>query len=191
MIFAFLHEIGHLIAGILCGLKPKSISIMPIGFSIAFNLQTDDYNTKVCKGSILSIKKIIIALTGPVVNVVLAAILLFYNVEMFGIDNQNLVYANIIIAMFNLLPIYPLDGGRITKNVLEVFLSRAKSVKYINMISNITVWVVTALASIGVLYFENIAILLVIIYVWMINYRENRYYKVKSKIYNITYNLEG
>ena len=191
MIFAFLHETGHLIAGLLCGLKPRTINVMPIGFSILFNLQTEDYNTKVIKGSILSIKKIIIALAGPVVNIMLASILLFYNVEILVISTQELVYANIIIAVFNLLPIYPLDGGRILKNILEIFINRVQSTKYTNLISNLTVWLVTAFASIGVLYFQNIAILLVILYIWIINYRENRYYKVKSKIYNIKYNLEN
>ena len=191
MIFAFLHEIGHLIAGLVCGLKPKNINVMPIGFSISFKLNTDDYNMKLCKGSILSLKKIIIAIAGPIVNVVLAALLLSYNIEILGIDSETLVYANIIIAMFNLLPIYPLDGGRIVRNILEIFINRINSIKYTNLISNVTVCLITAIASIGVLYFKNIAIILVIVYIWMISYRENRYYKVKSKIYNITYNLES
>ena len=191
MIFAFLHEIGHLIAGVMCGLKPKTINVMPIGFSILFNLQIDDYNTKIRNGSILSIKKIVIALAGPIVNLMIAAIILFYKIEIFGIDTQNLVYANIIIAIFNLMPIYPLDGGRIIKNVLEIFINRKNSIKYTNYISNFTVWIITAIASIGVLYLKNIAILLVIVYLWIINYRENNYYKVKSKIYNITYNFEN
>ena len=191
MIFAFLHEIGHLIAGVMCGLKPKTINVMPIGFSILFNLQIDDYNTKIRNGSILSIKKIVIALAGPIVNLMIAAIILFYKIEIFGIDTQNLVYANIIIAIFNLMPIYPLDGGRIIKNVLEIFINRKNSIKYTNYISNFTVCIITAIASIGVLYLKNIAILLVIAYLWIINYRENNYYKVKSKIYNITYNFEN
>lgn len=191
MIFALLHEIGHLIAGLACGLKPKTIKVMPIGFSISFKLETDDYNKKVCKGSILSLKKIIIALSGPVINVLLAAVILFNKIEILGISTENLVYANILIAMFNLLPIYPLDGGRITKNILEIIFSRSVAIKYSNRISNCTVWIITALASIGIIYFKNIAIVLILIYIWLITYRENKYYKVKSKIYNITYNLEN
>ena len=191
MIFAFLHELGHLVAGILCGLKPKNICIMPVGFSISFNLKTDDYNKKIKSGSLLSFKKIIIAASGPLVNILLAIVILLFNVNILGIDTETLVYANIIIAIFNLLPIYPLDGGRILKNVLEISINRVKSIKYTNLISNITVWIVTACASIGVLYLKNVAILLIIVYVWIMNYRENRYYKVKSKIYDITYNLQS
>ncbi len=36
MLFAIIHEIGHLFTGILLGLKPKKISIMPLGVSITF-----------------------------------------------------------------------------------------------------------------------------------------------------------
>ena len=191
MIFAFLHELGHLVAGIVCGLKPRNICIMPLGFSISFNLQTDDYNIKVGKTSILSMKKILIALSGPVVNMILAVIILVFNIEILGVNTETLIYANIIIAIFNLLPIYPLDGGRIIRSVLEIFLNRMNAVKYTNIISNITVCLITVIASFGILYFKNIAIIFVVMYILFINYRENKYYKVKSKIYNITYNLQS
>ena len=36
MLFAMIHEVGHLLAGILLGLKPKKVSIMPLGVSITF-----------------------------------------------------------------------------------------------------------------------------------------------------------
>jgi len=53
MIFAFLHEIGHLIVGMALGLKPKSLHIMPFGLTVVFKA----YN----KEKIVEIKKILIA----------------------------------------------------------------------------------------------------------------------------------
>lgn len=46
MLFAFLHEFGHLMAGIILKMKVKKISIMPTGFSIEFALTDNDYNKK-------------------------------------------------------------------------------------------------------------------------------------------------
>ena len=62
MIFAFIHELAHLICGIILGFKPDTLRIMPLGFSIEFKTKVEDYNKKILKSNINSFKKIIIAL---------------------------------------------------------------------------------------------------------------------------------
>ena len=47
MLFAMIHEMGHLLAGLLLGMKPEKIEIKPFGFSINFRLTTKDYNKKI------------------------------------------------------------------------------------------------------------------------------------------------
>ena len=42
MMFAFIHEMGHIAAGIILGLKPKSLHIMPFGLTVMF----EDYRGK-------------------------------------------------------------------------------------------------------------------------------------------------
>lgn len=49
IIFALVHEIGHIIAGRLLGYKLKMLKIMPIGFSIFFKTNIEDYNNKILK----------------------------------------------------------------------------------------------------------------------------------------------
>ena len=44
MIFALIHELGHLFAGILLGMKPEKLEIMPFGVSIAFKINPKEYN---------------------------------------------------------------------------------------------------------------------------------------------------
>ena len=44
MFFSILHELGHMIAGIFLGFKPKMIEIMPFGLSIGFESKCDNYN---------------------------------------------------------------------------------------------------------------------------------------------------
>ena len=62
MLFAFIHECGHMIVGLLLRFKPNKLEIMPYGLSIGFEVKCEDYNRKVKKGNMLAIKKIIIAL---------------------------------------------------------------------------------------------------------------------------------
>ena len=61
MIFALIHELGHLLAGILLGMKPEKLELMPFGVSISFKINVEEYNKKIKKGNILEIKKMIVA----------------------------------------------------------------------------------------------------------------------------------
>ena len=58
MIFAIIHECFHLLAGIILGYKVKSIRIMPLGLSIAFNEKEEEYNAKIRKSNFNNVKKI-------------------------------------------------------------------------------------------------------------------------------------
>ncbi|MCR5146101.1 MAG: site-2 protease family protein, partial [Clostridia bacterium] len=117
MLFAFLHELGHLISGLLLGFNPQSLGINPLGLSINFKIKAEDYNERIRKGNILAIKKLIIASSGPLVNFILAFVFNVIEFDVIGIEQDFLVYSNILIGIFNLIPIYPLDGGRVLKNI--------------------------------------------------------------------------
>ena len=47
--FAFIHELGHLFAGLLLGMKPEKLEVTPYGISVAFKLFPSDYNKKILK----------------------------------------------------------------------------------------------------------------------------------------------
>ena len=117
MIFAILHELGHLCAGILTGMRPEKLEIKPYGVAILFKLFPKDYNTKIGSGNKLEIKKIFIALAGPITNLLLILILL--NIPIEEKLKQLMIYSNILLIIFNLIPIYPLDGGRIIKSIIH------------------------------------------------------------------------
>lgn len=181
MLFAFIHEIGHLIAGLALGMKPEKIEIMPFGFSLSFKTNVKDFNKKIKKGNILGIKKIIVAFAGPLTNLIIILIISHINIDI--IKQLMIIYTNFLIFAFNLIPIYPLDGGRILKEFLHINFGIQKTEKMIFLISNIVLWVVSILIIILAIYTKNFAYVLVIGYLWLLAIKENLIYKRKQLIY--------
>lgn len=174
MLFALIHELGHMLAGIILKLRPKALSIMPFGISITF----ETYGYK----KMLEIKKIIIALAGPITNIliIIITILLHINTNLKGM----IIYSNMLIAIFNLIPLYPLDGGRILKGIIRIKKSELQADKIINSISNCIIVIFTAITSIAILYLKNFAIIFILIYLWIIRIKENNKSNIKQKVYS-------
>lgn len=156
---------------------------MPFGLSIGFASKSENYNQKIKNGTKLTLKKLIIALSGPLTNLIFVLIFLLFPISFFGIEREIIIYANILIGIFNLIPIYPLDGGRIAKCFLHIWYGRKEAYEYTNKISNVCIAMLTAISSIAILYWKNIAILLILAYLWYLVITENKKYKNKLAIY--------
>lgn len=183
MFFAILHEFGHFFAGLLLKMRPEKMEIMPYGVSIAFQITQNDYNKKIRRGNQLEIKKIIVALAGPLTNIVIMLIVSQMKLNVF--EGLMILYANLLLVLFNFLPIYPLDGGRIVKGILHIFFGKRKAETYINRISFVTLILVTFVSSILIYQVENIAIFLIVLVLWGIFIREDRIYERRNKIYKL------
>lgn len=179
MFFTLIHELGHMLAGMVLGLKPQKMSILPVGFSVTFTKKNNKN-----KKTNWTIQKLIIAITGPIVNILLA-ILLSYStkVQIWNISSEIMVYTNLLIALFNLIPIYPLDGGRIAKCILTLLYTRKQVYVYIHLITKMSICILTIACSIWILYIHNIALLIALAYLWYLVIKENEYYQNKMRLY--------
>ncbi len=184
MLFAMIHEFGHLFAGILLGMKPAKIEIRSFGVSIDFDIKGKDYNVKIKKGNLLEIKKIFVALAGPMTNALIIMILMLSNTFNFDYDDKMImIFSNMTLIIFNVLPIYPLDGGRILKGIIYIFNGKHIAEKYIYRISYITLIMITIISSIAILYLKNIAIFLSVIFLWGLQIKEYIIYKNRKNLY--------
>ena len=181
MIFAILHEIGHLMAGLILKFKPKEINFTPVGLRISFKIKDDNENIKS-----LNIKKAIIAIAGPMTNLLISAIMIIIAKNNIRFANmyiyQIIIYSNFLIAMFNLIPIYPMDGGRFLKEILKIILGNKKANKITYIISKTILIILTAVSSIAILYLQNIAVLIIIAYLWYLEICEIRKYNKRKQI---------
>lgn len=187
MFFAFIHELGHLMAGLLMGMRPEKLELMLFGVTVSFKINVKEYNKKIKKGNALEAKKIMVAFAGPITNLII--ILIMCNLSLDIEKSLIIIYTNFLIMIFNLLPIYPLDGGRILKGILHINLGKRKAEKYVNNISKITLILITSMSSIFILYFQNISIVLIDFYLWYLVLKEDfRYNKRKEFIEKILEN---
>ena len=184
MLFAIIHELGHLVAGLILKFKPEEIKLSPVGLQVQFKVIDEEY--KKSKAKQLSIKKAIIALAGPLTNLVIAtvtAIIAYLNANFQNTYIFSLIlYANLLIAIFNLIPIYPMDGGRVVKEILSIIFGKKKAYKITYIISKTVLILLTAAASVAILYIHNIAILIIIAYLWYLEIVEIRKYNRRKNI---------
>ena len=183
MFFALIHELGHLLAGLLLGMKPEKIELMPFGVSISFKIKVEEYNIKIKKGNLLEIKKILVAIAGPLTNFIIILITNSLKIDIF--KGLMIIYTNFLIMIFNLLPIYPLDGGRVLKGILHINFGIRKSELYTNIISKVMVAIITAISSIMILHVHNIAILLIDMYLWYLVIKEDTIFKKRMQLTKI------
>ena len=165
-------------------MKPNQLKINPLGISIEFDIKNRDYNIKIQKANLLEIKKIIVALAGPLTNFIIILILRYINIFS-EYDKLIMTYSNALLIVFNILPIYPLDGGRVLKSLIYIYKGKHLAEEYTYNISYIILILLTAISSVTVLWLKNISVFFIIIFLWGLQIKESIKYKNRKKLYEL------
>jgi Zn-dependent protease/CBS domain-containing protein len=119
-----LHELGHAFAAKAYGIRTVDITLLPIGGVARMERMPEK-----------PAQELVVAIAGPLVNVVIAGALFFVLAVTGNLDFGELLdptrfnalwallYTNVMMVVFNLIPAFPLDGGRVLRALLATRLS--------------------------------------------------------------------
>jgi stage IV sporulation protein FB len=126
-----LHEFGHALTARCFGIRTRDIILLPIGGVASIERIPEKPG-----------QELLIAVAGPAVNVVIALILFgaygarieaeltAATVEKHDIDLvTRLAMVNVMLVLFNLIPAFPMDGGRVLRALLTFGLGRARATR--------------------------------------------------------------
>jgi Zn-dependent protease/CBS domain-containing protein len=101
------HELGHALVARRFGIRTKDIMLLPIGGIASLERMPER-----------PAQELAVAIVGPLINFALAGILAFVP----GLFAQRLAWINVGLGVFNLIPAFPMDGGRVLRALLAMRL---------------------------------------------------------------------
>ncbi len=180
-----LHEFGHALAGLRYGVPTQDIILSPIGGVARMNRIPEK-----------PVQELIIALAGPMVNVIIVIVLLplyfLLGGERLSMEealnaysefNQPLlalIILNIFLIIFNMIPAFPMDGGRVLRSLLSFKFSRVKATLIAVRIGQFF----AVLFAILAFYSNGIFLAVIAVFVFMAAQQEYKSVKVQDGLAN-------
>jgi Zn-dependent protease/predicted transcriptional regulator len=175
-----MHEYGHVLAARRYGISTRDIVLYPIGGVATLERMPDR-----------PYQELIVALAGPAVNVVLAILLYGINTlignspipEVLPWETATLVqlmWINILLVAFNMLPAYPMDGGRALRALLAMVMNPTRA----------TVWAATIGQMMAIVFviagaYYNIFLSIIGVFVWLGAAQETAAARVRASLQGV------
>lgn len=162
-----LHEFGHALVARRFGIETKRITLLPIGGVAELERAPEDPKAELW-----------IALAGPAVNLAIAAAIALVGVTtgalagggILAVVLTGLLYANGMLALFNLIPAFPMDGGRVFRAWAQRKHGRVKATR---MAAKLGRWLAVGFGAWG-LFTGNPVLVLVAVFVFFAARREQQ-----------------
>ena len=177
IIAVVLHELAHSVVAERRGYVLNDIKIMPYGASIGGDTR-----------ELKPYDEIVIALAGPVFSLLLAVVFvaLWWIVPTTYFFSLTFVHANIFLFLFNIVPVYPLDGGRVALALLSLKMPREKAVKYMTKFGWVFAIVFAILFLISFFFVVNFSFGLAAAFIvvsTLLPDKANTYHRIYSQAY--------
>ncbi|MEI6101616.1 MAG: site-2 protease family protein, partial [Eubacteriales bacterium] len=117
-----IHECAHMLTAKAVGLNVESLYVLPFGCAA----EISGY------GTINTSREIITAAAGPAVNIMVACALTMLPKDYLDTYVMLFIWVNVTLAAVNLLPVLPLDGGRIMMAAIKIFFNERTAWKILN-----------------------------------------------------------
>jgi Zn-dependent protease len=161
-----LHELGHALTARRFGVRTRDITLLPIG-GVA-RLERIPERPR---------EELLIALAGPAVNVALAGLFAVAGAATGAVFFIQLAWINAAIAGFNLLPAFPMDGGRVLRALLASRLGWTRGTVLAGRVGKL----MAVLLGVAGLWLSPVLVLIAV-FVWLGAHREGRLASVRAAI---------
>jgi Zn-dependent protease len=165
-----LHELGHALAARYFGIGTRDITLYPIGGVARLERMSDK-----------PWEEFWIALAGPAVNVVIAALLAVLLVAVAAVNPAlvfdtfagmlllSLMVVNIFLVLFNLLPAFPMDGGRVLRALLALGLGQVRATRVAVVVGLV---MAVLIGLVGTLWLQNPMLLVIAFFIYVVGQQE-------------------
>lgn len=169
-LFIIFHEASHMLIATILGKDIDTFYISLFGVSVCFKKNKYEIKKKVKKDYL---KESLIYIAGPLSNFLLATI--FKNIRM-------IFDINVFLGILNLIPIYPLDGYNILKNILLIKIKKDRVERIINLFNFLFLIALLIIGIICLVLLDNPSLIIFLIYLLIIE-NTNIKYKINTKYY--------
>jgi Zn-dependent protease/predicted transcriptional regulator len=176
-----LHELGHALTARRFGIKTRDITLLPIGGVARLERMPEDPR-----------QELLVAVAGPSVNVALGALIaawmvlvthaqLLGEIPLVGGDFlRKMLWVNVALAVFNMIPAFPMDGGRVLRALLAMRMEYSRATHVAAQIGQMLALVFGFLGL-----FTNPFLVFIALFVWMGAAGEASMVQMKSSLSGI------